>query len=167
MVRFGAVPNKCPRKFDRSLTSNGCINAYVSYTVKILVFEVRNFSECEMTADSFRSSFESDLQSKMGEADYVNTVAAKCVETSSSAARKRRSITFNVEMEISLATILTDQSQSVVTDTESIQNLVSDTLTETVDDFAEIVDFEVVSLEFEESLVEQSSVDEAPIEGRF
>ena len=132
---------------------------------KAAVFGAKNFSECEIFAYAFRASFESDLQSKMGKADTVNSVATKCAEKSSSGARKRRSLTFDVEMDITVVTVLTDQSQSVVTGIEVIQNIVSDSLTKTMS--AEIVDFEVVSVELEQKVVEQNSVDEVLVEGGF
>ena len=172
------MPNKHPRNSHRSLTSNQCldtkvcsriflVNIFITYFVVLHFYATEHFSECENTAQALRDSFKSGLQLEMGDGDTVNSVVTKCTEKSSSGVRKRRSVTFDVEMEITVATILTEESQSVVSDVETIENLVAESLTQTVAEIGETIEFKVVSVELEQKLVEQTSVDEVLIEGNF
>ena len=122
--------------------------------------------ECEDTAESLESSLSSSFEDEMGTADSLSSLTVTCEESTSrkrrSIARNRRSTTYDANVEIEITSIVEDDSDlvSVVTDTDSIEDLVSDTVTTTVEDElsdvvsvpttglsveAEIADVEVVS----------------------
>ena len=117
-----------------------CETSVQSTTVSLtLETSATTMEECEDTATSLESSLSSDLEDEMGTADSLS-LTVTCEESTSrkrrSIVRNRRSTTYDANVEIEITSIVEDNSDlvSVVTDTDSIEDLVSETVTTTVED---------------------------------
>merc|ERR1712008_57487 len=120
----------------------GCETSVQSTSVSLtLETSATTMTECEDTADTLESSLEIDLASQMGTADSISTLTITCEERSTSIARKRRSTTqYDASVEIEIATIVDNSANlvSVVSDEDTIEDLVADTVTSTVDDDSDL-----------------------------
>jgi len=122
--------------------SSTCETSVQSTSVSLtLETSATTMTECEDTADTLESSLEIDLASQMGTADSISTLTITCEERSTSIARKRRSTTqYDASVEIEIATIVDNSANlvSVVTDEDTIEDLVADTVTSTVEDDSDL-----------------------------